>query len=379
MSCDPVALAAKLNEAENALGRAMRAANKSNFAKVWIETKAGIAFANEALAMCHDDAPHEHEPPPATDVLASSVPLIASNFDKASWIAPAGIPPSNAPDVVGAFRMTGNVSHYNYDDPLVYPGKPGAAHLHEYVGNTLTDAHSNYDMLRTTGGGTTEGGPINRSAYWQPPLLLGDMVAVPKYVTIYYKRLPIDSPRLPAGAEIAPLPKGLRMLTQGGSFKVHGKTGDLTSMVEALKFAEPGLLFYTAIHFPHWWNGQHIDSLDHMSHMSHQFSPTHRFLIPTISLIRAYDILPGEDWSKAELASDRAMGAAPGMTWHADYWEAWDTPTFREIEAHALDNMLNCSGGNMGSGRQLKRPPGWTFDQKPNRIPLSEMPKRLIL
>src|SRR5690606_23910823 len=102
------------------------------------------------------------------------------------------------------------------------------------------------------------------------------------------------------------------------------------------------------------------------------------FLIPTISLIRPYDILPGEDWSKARLSSD-PLDVAPGSTAHADYWEAWHTPTFREIEAHALDKMLNCSGGNMGSGRQLKRPPGWTENQKPQRIPLGDMPKRLIV
>ena len=79
---------------------------------------------------------------------------IASNFDTAAEMAAMEAPPSMAPDDVGAFRMTCKPSHNAYDDPIVFPGRPGAAHLHTFFGNTRADAFSTYASLRTTGEST---------------------------------------------------------------------------------------------------------------------------------------------------------------------------------------------------------------------------------
>jgi hypothetical protein len=38
-------------------------------------------------------------------------------------------------------------SHSAPDDPIVYPGVPGAAHLHEFFGNTSTNASSTYATM----------------------------------------------------------------------------------------------------------------------------------------------------------------------------------------------------------------------------------------
>src|SRR5437773_1769395 len=39
-------------------------------------------------------------------------------------------------------------SHRLPDDPIVYPGQPGASHLHDFFGNTSVDAASTYSQLR---------------------------------------------------------------------------------------------------------------------------------------------------------------------------------------------------------------------------------------
>jgi hypothetical protein len=63
------------------------------------------------------------------------------------------------------------MSHSNYDDAIKNHGTRGAAHLHTYFGNTLTDYTSTYETLRSTGLGTCDGGPLNRTAYWFPAMI----------------------------------------------------------------------------------------------------------------------------------------------------------------------------------------------------------------
>src|SRR4030067_2465812 len=59
-----------------------------------------------------------------------------------------------------------NYSHSANDDPIVFPGVPGAAHLHDFIGARNTDADSTPVTLRL--GGTTCTMPDDLSAYWVP-------------------------------------------------------------------------------------------------------------------------------------------------------------------------------------------------------------------
>src|SRR5262245_53339915 len=76
-----------------------------------------------------------------------------------------------ASDGVGAFRTVCDFSHMNYDDPIVFPGQPGKAHLHAHFGNTLTDADTTAENLRNSGNSTCRGGTANRTAYWVPAVI----------------------------------------------------------------------------------------------------------------------------------------------------------------------------------------------------------------
>ena len=72
----------------------------------------------------------------------------------------------------GTFRMRCAFSHFNYDDPIVYPNQPGAAHLHMYLGNTEVDHSStSAERLRLAEQATCHGGPLNKTAYWVPSLI----------------------------------------------------------------------------------------------------------------------------------------------------------------------------------------------------------------
>ncbi len=253
MACDPKILAAKLNEAENALGRAMRAATKSDFVRAWNETTSAIALATEAKAMCHDDVPHEHPAPspsptptpapapaptpapapaptptptptpeptptptpaptpsptptpapaPTSRIhLTPPTPLIFTQedierFTRADvWNIPAATPADQA-----AFRFFGNwTGELNYDDALLYPGQPGRAHLHIYTGLPGVNAFSTLDSMLQTEKTFWVGNETMRPAVWHPAALLDGQVKIHDHVLVYYKHRAMDEclPALP--------------------------------------------------------------------------------------------------------------------------------------------------------------------------------------
>jgi hypothetical protein len=56
-----------------------------------------------------------------------------------------------------------------------------------------------------------------------------------------------------------------------------------------------------------------------------------------------------------KLSCDMMIPDKPsGTCWHADYWEAWN-PTVKLMWTQGcIDRLLNCSGGDLGNGLQLK-------------------------
>lgn len=402
-----------------------------------------MSFQNgpKLIPIAHSETGHVHGPATGVDVLASTVKRIESNFDITPWIQGQSFQNDDGrernasahPDVVGAFRFDFNISHYSYNDPIVYPKQPGKAHLHEHWGNSNLDHSSTYESLRRSGNGTTNGGPLNRSGYWKPPILLGDQIAVPKNGTMYYKRLgkpefltfekmrphfkstvsdaevrsiadaalALNKKHMPVNATLSEIPAGLRLISPGGKLVVRkqdgrvfeawyqpnnpwGAVNSTMSFEEVLAKIEPGDNIDHVLELQNAWDGLRVDSPDHMSHMSipkwdgnlgaWKMPDTHKYLIPSVTVIAHYVALPGEDWTKAELSSDRMMSARPFSTSHWDYWEAWDDNMRRESHQYAMDQLLNCSGGDMGNGRALARHFNHSFDFPVKRVPISSVP-----
>jgi hypothetical protein len=131
----------------------------------------------------HDDSPHRD--------LAQDNLLLGNHFGpRSDYLGNPGGNPEQAFPVSGGgqFRVSCEFSHFAYDDPLVYPGKPGAAHLHVFWGNTDVNAFSTYDTLVNSGGSTCNGGEVNRTGYWAPALFDADGdVRIPMRINVYYK------------------------------------------------------------------------------------------------------------------------------------------------------------------------------------------------
>lgn len=319
---------------------------------------------------------------PAGYVQLASIP---SEFEQSDWLADISIAKSAAPDVVGAFRFLCRPSHNSYDDPVVFPGRPGAAHLHTFFGNTLTDANSTYETLRTTGDSTCNN-KLNRSAYWMPALMNGrGQVVMPTYVSIYYKRRPATDPVCQEGEGCIGVPRGLRYVfgnTMAGTgaedhmvFNCNGAdTGNFDTLAEAAVGCPDGALIGVALTAPPCWNGTQLDSADHRSHMAYPSNNTetgkkgcpisHPYRIPEFKMTVRYETDSTLDRSGNTspqlqtwyFASDRMDGKTAlisGTTFHADWFGAWDDDVLKNWTDHCIDKMLNCSDGNLGNGQAM--------------------------
>ena len=49
----------------------------------------------------------------------------------------------------------------------------------------------------------------------------------------------------------------------------------------------------------------------------------------------------------------------PGSTIHADWFGAWEDSVIDLWTANCINKMLNCSGGDLGNGQQLKMLAGY--------------------
>jgi hypothetical protein len=322
---------------------------------------------------------------------------IADNFDLNAWLEP-GEGPHASPDEVGAFRFTCLAGQLSHDDPIVYAGQPGKSHLHQFFGNTGTNASSNYQSLRTTGGSTcTRSADVSpqRSAYWMPAMMDGAGNAVkPDYINTYYKRIPASDPHCAVTSDPAVVgrcvefPNGLRFIlgydmTTGKGGPTDAKSLDSWAMGFDCVMSDFSGTSYTGVQhtiadivatgkcpanawlrvyltFPACWDGKNLDTPDHRSHMSFGVPGVgcpadHPYTVPDIA-IQAYfrtdaNFLAG----KWHLASDEMMpGTVPGSTLHMDYWEAWSKPIKDLWETNCLNGHLSCSSGNVGDGRQIR-------------------------
>src|SRR5438067_1502091 len=337
-------------------------------------------------------------PPVTTTVVAAGLggeADIADNFDANAWLEP-GEAPHASPDEVGAFRFTCLAGQVMRDDPIVYPGQPGKSHLHQFFGNTGTNAASAYQSLRTTGGSTctrSTGTSPQRSAYWMPAMLDGAGNAVkPDWINTYYKRYPITDPNCAKTTDPAvvgrcvPFPNGLRFIlgynmatgaggpadtnsrdywamgfdcvnrTDGGSY-----TGIRHTIADIIATGQcpAGAWLRHYLTFPDCWDGKNLDVADHRSHMAFgapvACPADHPYMIPEIAIQAFYSVDDNFFAGRWHLSSDEMVpGTVPGSTLHMDYWEGW-SPTIKAIwETNCLDGHLTCSSGNVGDSREVK-------------------------
>ncbi len=294
------------------------------------------------------------------------------------------------------FRVECEVSHFAYDDPIVFPNQPGRAHLHMFFGNTEANAFSTFDSLMNTGTGTCNGADLNRTAYWVPALLdSGGNAILPWEVMVYYKNTNFNQDG--ANVTASTYPDDLRMIAGNGGASspqtlLTGKLADGTESIKVVEFAcAPAYAAANSqyqqtipdcysngnynqslemkIAFPSCWNGESLYESD-QSHMAYpkggfwqvDCPDSHQVKLPSVMyrlFFRVDDY--GGSLTDLHLSSDLRNGELlpGGTTFHADWMGAWHPEAMQTW----VQNCNNTPGNDCEIGL-LSRSPAVSLVQR---------------
>ena len=252
-------------------------------------------------------------------------------------------PPTNPPTTHHEFQMNCSVSRGNLpDDPIVFPGLPGASHSHTFMGNNSTNAMSTLASLQA--GGTSCITPGDKTGYWMPTLLNGDTAVQPVGAqVIYYKSGVIDY------RSVRPFPPGLRYVVgspqatledfRNNPGAVEGfECGDSSFNWDIPSNCVAGTQLNVRFQAPSCWDGLHLDTPDHKSHMAYPVLGVcpndHPVAVPMIEFKMAWPI--SGNMANVHFSSGR------GYSFHYDVFNAWDVPTLAALTTHCINGGLQC-------------------------------------
>ena len=283
-------------------------------------------------------------------VLASSCAADPSNVrgvehDHASMpVDPAAV--MGAPDrpiagpqgAVGQFVVECPYSHALPDDPIVYPGEPGASHMHVFFGNVAVDADSRPEYL--LGQDTTCEQKADTASYWAPALYHDDEMLIPEKSVAYYRAgLDVDPTKVVA------FPFGLYMIA-GEAMAIEPQP---TSVVAwscgngAMRSPTPpscpsGRGLRLDVTFPDCWDGEHLDVAGHREHMRYSTTgecpSSHPVHVPQLIFSVAYSF--SGDPTGLKLASGGVLSG------HADFVNSWDQDKLEDEVKYCLHRDVVC-------------------------------------
>lgn len=284
------------------------------------------ALALAALAACStteqaaDGHEHQHVHPDVTSFGQPDRPITG----------PQGAVPQ--------FVVECGFSHAAMDDPIVYPGQPGASHLHVFFGNREVDAHSTTATLLT--GTTTCDQSEDLAAYWAPALLRDGESLDPVKSTAYYRPgLGVDPTTVQA------YPVGFQMVA-GNS----GATGEQPVSIVAWScgvgiarestppVCPEGRDLRLIVTFPDCWDGVHLDSPDHHAHVAYSSGgacpSAWPVPVPQLQLSVEYPVTG---------PTDGLMLASGGLlSGHADFMNGWEQDELERQVAICLHREVVC-------------------------------------
>jgi Domain of unknown function (DUF1996) len=250
-------------------------------------------------------------------VAAAAACLVTLMWWKASASSAQVVSSSDA-----VFVTRCNFSHRNMDDPIVFPGQPGAAHSHDFFANRSTKYNSTDESLQASG--TTCVNPDDKSAYWIPTVSWTNNSGTRKLTAStahFYYRAGGKPPE-----DVQPPPPGLKVVP---NTHVKWRCAQNTAVSPSPPTRCSSGTLVVAIRFPDCSDGR-IDSADHRSHMAYAVNQpdgpnlcpdTHAIPVATLTMEVKFKI--GTSSGTVKLSSD-PQGAPPGSTMHADFFNAWD-------------------------------------------------------
>ncbi|HEY0637492.1 MAG TPA: DUF1996 domain-containing protein [Pseudonocardiaceae bacterium] len=289
-----------------------------------------LAALGAAVGGAHDDAA-----PLSGPSAHANHGFVYSPEQAAAIEAQAGI---QAPLRGSEFRANCRSSHRAPDDPIVYPGRAGVSHIHEFFGNRTTNA---YSTLQSLSAGTTNCDPlVDLSAYWVPTLYKNGVAVAPESVTVYYQGITQHQ------RAVAP-PPGLRYVI-GNALATHPDQNpaarwSCVGYPEAsrdFRICPAGSKLETYLDFPTCWDGVRLDTPNHRDHMVFAVAgncpASHPVVVPRVEFLITYPV-NGGGLTLAGTRNGVNVTTAPGYTFHGDFMNAWNQA---ELERRVRDCIV---------------------------------------
>jgi hypothetical protein len=248
--------------------------------------------------------------------------LLASGVAFLAALASAPAASAASRDNGASFAVRCGFSHRNSDDPVVHPGKQGAAHSHDFFGNRSTKFDSTYRSMLAEPTSCTR--PEDTAGYWIPTVKWnGDDLQAHRAV-FYYRAGGKDHTRVKAFVANLRVINASRISWYCGS--EDGKVGSATpptqcgSGVLGLR-----IIFQDCVARNPNTGGQRLDSADHKSHMARSVRQsdgtkrcpsTHPIPVPTLTMNANFRI--------PTTSGQVTLSSGAASTIHADFWNTWD-------------------------------------------------------
>lgn len=252
------------------------------------------------------------------------------------------------------------------DDPLLLPGRPGAAMQHDFFGNQDVTASSTATTLR--GGPSSCSTSADASAYWTPVLSQHGQALQPVRTLVYWRTPGTDAATtvtMPAGismiagdeAATAPQQRQVRWQCVGGS---QAATPRSSATPRSCQAGEQVRLVVT---FPSCWDGKTLNG----AAQTNVVYPTGRSC-PSDHAVRIPQVIFHETYPTAS-AEGLTLSMGPGQqgstdTAHVDFVNGWDQRAFDSV-------FRTCVTGGRACG-QVRGPdatPAHPQDLTPPRQP----------
>jgi len=237
-------------------------------------------------------------------------------------------------------------SHSAMDDPIVFPGKPGASHLHDFFGAKDTNADS---TIRSMLHGGTTCDPHDTAGYWVPALYRNGHRVLPRGGStreqVYYR-----DDNLRAGTRLVAYPRGMALIagdshatsaTQNHELGHEIYWGCSDNHPEG-KFKSPiscstGII---SLHvgFPNCWDGEHLSMGKFPSAVVYPEDGAcpHSHPVALPRLIERWEYPVGTNTGQIRLSS------GPAFTIHADFWNTWRQRSLRRLVRRCLNRDKDC-------------------------------------
>ncbi len=265
------------------------------------------------------------------------------------------IPSAQAdPGDPGIFSTNCTYSHANNDDPILYPQIKGAAHRHQFTGNTTTNFRTTTKRLKA--GSTTCDRSEDLSAQWTPALYEDGVELAPTEAHVYYRNGNVHNN---LKNSIVPFPRGFRMIA-GTSNHPEAPPGQRTAEWACARdnmFSQgtPGIpatcdgaWLVALITFPSCWDGVNLTTPD-QSHVIYPWQneahprwcpPSHPVVLPELTQQVRYN-------PAADDQTNLTLSSGPSESVHADFWNAWEADKLAELVRVCLVGGIEC--GTIGA------------------------------